>query len=277
MPQPRTVAPLTLGRDTNNDAFLAATKDFTLEDVVPLLRSLAADPDSAAAAEAVIQANAATICVDSLEAGIEAIEAATAQLDGVEEDVKVLIAKTETFTTEASDPAKVIRQVGDILRILDPMVPKLRAAGRAGAGIGCAASPLGRVEGFEGQEFSGAALASFDSVAKLEETLADSKFVRLTDNGRKQLKKASKFISTLSTFQEDLQPVVEGFKNICNADKSYNLNSIKALGDLMVKLSDQFGEVNGGRGRQYVDNVVVGRLLIFFIDLPYRRITINRY
>ena len=265
MPQPRTVAPLTLGRDTNNDAFLAATKDFTLEDVVPLLRSLAADPDSAAAAEAVIQANAATICVDSLDAGIEAIEAATAQLDGVEEDVKVLIAKTETFTTEASDPAKVIRQVGDILRILDPMVPKLRAAGRAGAGIGCAASPLGRVEGFEGQEFSGAALASFDSVAKLEETLADSRFVRLTDNGRKQLKKASKFISTLSTFQEDLQPVVEGFKNICNADKTYNLNSIKALGDLMVKLSDQFGEVNGGRGRQYVDNVVVGRLLNLFL------------
>merc|ERR1712079_376485 len=68
--------------------------------------------------------------------------------------------------------------------------------------------------------------------------------------------KASKFISTLSTFREDLQPVVEGFKNICNADKSYNLNSIKALGDLMVKLSDQFGEVNSGRGRQYVDNVV---------------------
>ena len=89
---------------------------------------------------------------------------------------------------------------------------------------------------------------------------------------RKQLKKASKFISTLSTFQEDLQPVVEGFKNICNADKSYNLNSIKALGDLMVKLSDQFGEVNGGRGRQYVDNVVVGRLLILFpyiMHLPY--------
>ena len=73
MPQPRTVAPLSLGRDTNNDAFLAATKDFTLEDVVPLLRSLAADPESAAAADAVIQANAATICVDSLEAGIEAV------------------------------------------------------------------------------------------------------------------------------------------------------------------------------------------------------------
>ena len=47
-----------------------------------------------------------------------------------------------------------------------------------------------------------------NSLASLEEKLADSKFVRLTEKGRARLKKAASFISAISVFQTGLKPVV---------------------------------------------------------------------
>ena len=46
------------------------------------------------------------------------------------------------------------------------------------------------------------------SLSSLEEKLADSKFVRLTEKGRARLKKAASFISAISVFQTGLKPVV---------------------------------------------------------------------
>ena len=72
-------------------------------------------------------------------------------------------------------------------------------------------------------------------------------------------------IGRLATFQQQLGPVVAQFENVCGAEGKFNVDSISAIGDLILKMSDLFGNGDTAttRGASYVNNVVVRRCYYF--------------
>ena len=67
------------------------------------------------------------------------------------------------------------------------------------------------------------------------------------------------FISFVSGLQSSLGPVVSEFRNLCNPDRSFNTAAISALGELMSRLAQQFGDKTGAgaRGQEFISNIVV--------------------
>merc|ERR1712130_860128 len=84
------------------------------------LRQLAADPASAVIVNRIIN-DKDNICLSSLEEGIAGIETATQLVEAAGGDIKALISKVQAFQT-LSNPPTIVREVGNILRILGPLV-----------------------------------------------------------------------------------------------------------------------------------------------------------
>merc|ERR1711884_103375 len=76
--------------------------------------------------------------------------------------------------------------------------------------------------------------------------------------GREQLQRGTTMLGRLATFQQQLGPVVAQFENVCGAEGKFNVDSISAIGDLILKMSDLFGNGDTAttRGASYVNNVV---------------------
>ena len=215
------------------------------ESVKTTLRQLAADPNSAVIINRIIN-DKDNICLNSLEEGIAGIETATSLLERAGGDVKALIAKVKTFVN-LSDPSQVVREAADILRILGPLVNNIAPD----TPVICQASP-------------DQAFGSLRSLAVLVDELSYSPQLILSPQGRAQLKQSASTISAVTTFLTQLRSTFSRFENICTADKQYNLDSINAMGDLMVNLADLFvslGSVQTGekirRGKAFVGKITV--------------------
>merc|ERR1712233_150155 len=198
------------------------------------LRQLAADPASAVIVNRIIN-DKDNICLSSLEEGIAGIETATQLVEAAGGDIKALISKVQAFQT-LSNPPTVVREVGNILRILGPLVNNIAPKNP----IICQATP--------DQSFG-----SLRSLAVIVDELASTNQLALTPAGRGQLKESANTISAVVTF----------LSQICTADKQYNIESIKAVGDLMVNLADLFGSLGGvqtgeniRKGQAFVQKVV---------------------
>ena len=257
------------GYITYNADIIAQTR--TLADSVKnTLRGLAADPNSAVIVNKIIN-DKDNICINSLEEGIASIEAATALVERAGGDIKTLIAKVKTFVT-LSEPSAVVRESAEILRILGPLVKNISPD----SPVICQASP-------------DQAFGSLRSLAVLVDELSSSNQLILSPTGRAQLKESANTISAVTTFIEQLGSTFSRFENTCTADKKYNLDSLNAIGDLMVNLADLFsslGSVQTGekirRGKAFVGKLTVShdvmftRVIadnIFFHRLSWRRLT----
>ena len=215
------------------------------ESVKTTLRQLAADPNSAVIINRIIN-DKDNICINSMEEGIAGIETATSLLERAGGDVKALITKVKTFVN-LSDPSQVVREAADILRILGPLVNNIAPD----TPVICQASP-------------DQAFGSLRSLAVLVDELSYSPQLILSPQGRAQLKQSASTISAVTTFLTQLRSTFSRFENICTADKQYNLDSINAMGDLMVNLADLFvslGSVQTGekirRGKAFVGKITV--------------------
>ena len=91
------------------------------------------------------------------------------------------------------------------------------------------------------------AFGSLRSLAVLVDELSTSPQLSLSPQGRAQLKQSASTISAVTTFLTQLRSTFSRFENTCTADKQYNLDSINAIGDLMVNLADLFGSLGSGR------------------------------
>ena len=215
------------------------------ESVKTTLRQLAADPNSAVIINRIIN-DKDNICINSMEEGIAGIETATSLLERAGGDVKALITKVKTFVN-LSDPSQVVREAADILRILGPLVNNIAPD----TPVICQASP-------------DQAFGSLRSLAVLVDELSYSPKLILSPQGRAQLKQSASTISAVTTFLTQLRSTFSRFENICTADKQYNLDSINAIGDLMVKLADLFGSLGSvqtgekiRRGKAFVAKITV--------------------
>merc|ERR1712130_158359 len=208
------------------------------------LRQLAADPASAVIVNRIIN-DKDNICLSSLEEGIAGIETATQLVEAAGGDIKALINKVQAFQT-LSNPPTVVREVGNILRILGPLVNNIAPKNP----IICQATPT-------------QAFGSLRSLALLVDELASTNQLALTPAGRGQLKESANTISAVTTFLTQLRANFARFNQICTADKQYNIESINAVGDLMVNLADLFGSLGGvqtgqniRKGKVFVQKVV---------------------
>merc|ERR1711983_60780 len=185
------------------------------------LRQLAADPASVVIVNRIIN-DKDNICLSSLEEGIAGIETSTQLVEAAGNDIKALITKVQSFQSLSSPPT-VVREVGNILRILGPL----------------------------------------RSLAVLVDELAATNQLALSPAGRQQLKESANTISAVVTFLTQLRANFARFSQICTADKQYNIESIQAVGYLMVNLADLFGSLGGvqtgeniRKGQAFVQKVV---------------------
>merc|ERR1712012_464251 len=185
------------------------------------------------------------ICFSSLDDGIQSIEIAASLLENAEGDMKTLLAKINTFRT-LSDPVETIREAGSILRTLGPFIRNITPKTSV-----CQESP----------EQAFGSLVSF--AALMEELAANPPFsVRLFV--RQNLQESSKILFTVSKFLNQVQNEFSKFQKLCNAEREYNLDAIKAIGDLMVSLGDLFDSLGGSdedldfsKGKDFVDKLVL--------------------
>merc|ERR1712029_529736 len=84
------------------------------------LRQLASDPASVVIVNRIIN-DKDNICLSSLEEGIAGIEPSTQLVEAAGNDIKALITKVQSFQSLSSPPT-VVREVGNILRILGPLI-----------------------------------------------------------------------------------------------------------------------------------------------------------
>ena len=209
------------------------------------LTSLASHPDSALIVNKIIR-DKDNVCLTSLEEGLAGIETATQLVESAEYDIKTLIQKINKFG-ELKDPSRVVHEVANILRILEPLVKNLSPSNPEI----CPATP-------------DQARGSLRSVAVLVDTLASTRLMELPEEGRAQLKLSGAVIYSVTTLVSLIKETFSGFNEICTADKQYNLDAIIAIGDLTNHLADLFG-AHGGietsealrKGKLYTERVVV--------------------
>ena len=230
----------------DNVDIIAQTRSLA-ESVKTTLKQLAADPDSALIVNRIIN-DKDNICLNSLEEGIAGIETATSLLERAGGDIKALIAKVKTFVN-LSDPSQVVRESAEILRILGPLANNIAPD----SPVICQASP-------------DQAFGSLRSLAVLVDNLSDTRQLILSPQGRAQLKESAKTISGVTTFITQLGSTFSRFENTCTADKQYNLDSINAIGDLMVNLADLFGSLGSvqtgekiRKGKAFVAKITVSQ------------------
>ena len=211
------------------------------------LRQLASDPASAVIVNRIIN-DKDNICLSSLEEGIAGIETSTKLVEAAGNDIKALIAKVQSFQSLSSPPT-VVREVGNILRILGPLINNIAPKNP----IICQAT-------------STQAFGSLRSLAVLVDELAATNQLALSPAGRSQLKESANTISAVTTFLTQLRANFARFNQICTADKQYNIESINAVGDLMVNLADLFGSLGGvqtgeniRKGKAFVQKIVVSK------------------
>ena len=102
-------------------------------------------------------------------------------------------------------------------------------------------------------------------VAELAE---DSSLANLgvSEAGRQELRQSAATISAVTTFITQLRSTFSRLENTCTGDKQYNLDSISAVGDLMVNLADLFGSLGSAqtgenirRGKTFVAKITVSQ------------------
>jgi len=227
----------------NSGDIIAQTRTLA-ESVKATLRQLAADPKSSVIVSRIIN-DENNVCIRNLDDGLAGIEQATRLVEAAGNDIKALVAKVQTFTS-LSEPATVVREVGAILRILEPLVNNIAPE----KPIICQASP-------------DQAFASLRNLAVLVDELSTTRDLALTPQGRGQLKQSANVIVAVTTFITKLRANFLRFQQVCTADKQYNIEAINAVGDLMVDLADMFGALGGVQqgekirnGKAFVNRVV---------------------
>ena len=132
-----------------------------------------------------LRENEDTICVADLEEGIEAIEAATEQLVALEDNINTLISSVDKFRLDSTDPGvhylagtseaagnvhhksclvAILRETGDLLRILDPIVSSFPAS--TGSARSCSPANFGQnfdLGGFDSSANSGSSFGRLAS------------------------------------------------------------------------------------------------------------------
>jgi len=239
-PAPRTTyqynrSPYTPTRKSSSDDLVQQTEDLS-NTVTIVLEDLASNPVTAARVNQIIKDNYSP-CLTSLEDGISSLQASSQLVRSLGPELQAL---TDRFTSlqQLEDPARIVRETGALLRLLQPLADKTE-----------------RIE-------NGNCPESYRSLALLLTEISEKPELRLKFSVRENLRKASATLSIVNVFQAKLKPTIARMKKFCSDDNKYNRDAMVAIGDLMLDLSNLYsslGDIKMGEkfryGKIYIDRV----------------------
>ena len=216
------------------------TKDLA-NTVTSVLEDLANNPASASRVNQIISDNYSP-CLTSIEDSIASLQSSSQLVESLGPELQSL---TDRFTALRSvkEPAKVVRETGAVLKLLQPLADK-----------------TAKIE-------SGNCPESLRSLALLVTEISEKPELRLKFSVRENLKKSSATLSIVNVFLSQLEPTIARMKRFCTDDNKYNRDAMVAIGDLMLDLSNMYsslGDLRTGEefryGKVYVDKVGVSLL-----------------
>merc|ERR1711892_569863 len=189
------------------------------------LRSLSSIPGATKIVNRVIN-DINNVCLNDVEEAIEAIDTAATIVENAGPEINELIKSVEAFQ-KLTDTSLVVREAANILRLLETLIPKLAPANPKVCGAS-SAQAFGSLRGL---------------AVLVDEISSNTKITGLQT--REELKTTAKTISGVTSFLVKLN-------RFCTSDKEYNIESIKAIGDMMTDLSDLFAILGGIRDAEEI-------------------------
>jgi len=185
------------------------TKDLA-NTVTSVLEELANNPASASRVNQIISDNYSP-CLTSIEDSIASLQSSSQLVESLGPELQSL---TDRFTALRSvkEPAKVVRETGAVLKLLQPLADK-----------------TAKIE-------SGNCPESLRSLALLVTEISEKPELRLKFSVRENLKKSSATLSIVNVFLSQLEPTIARMKRFCTDDNKYNRDAMVAIGDLMLDL-----------------------------------------
>ena len=215
--------------------------------ILSTLNDLANTPASAAYIDRIIDDDD-NVCLNSIQEGIIAIEYATQLVQAAGDDIKELVFKVENFQ-RLSEPSEVVREVGNILRVLEPLIKNLSPK----TGLIC-----------QGKATPNQAFGSLQSLAFIINDLASDTQFDFSSGTRRELKESANVVIEITTFLKKLGENFDELDQFCTSDKQYNIDSLRAIGETMADLADLFESLgdtrnvdNLRRGKPFVNKIVV--------------------
>jgi len=166
-------------------------------------------------------------CLNSLDDAINAMEQSTKLVESAEKEIITLTEKARLMQTK-TDTVALVKDAADILRLLEDLIPKIAPANPEI----CGASPE----------------ETFDALRDIADMMVDiskDKNIQLTYETNNDLEKSVRVIIGVTTFVTQLRGSFSQLKQSCSADKNYNIEAIKAIGETMDNLANLFGVLGG--------------------------------
>jgi len=225
------------------DGFIGQIKRMT-KTVKSRLEQLSTDPAAVSYINKVIN-DKDNICLSSLQEGIATIDSVTKLVENAGPDMNNLINNVKTLRS-LKEPPQVIREVGNTLRILGPLITKISPRDP----FSCKASPA-------------QAFGSLRSLTSLLDELSYTT-ISMSRTERQLMKESSQITAALTVFLSNIKDDFARLKKICATEKQYNAEVFNAIGDMMVNLADMFAVIGRSKtgeeireGRAFVQKVVV--------------------
>jgi len=224
-----------LVRKPSSSNVVQQTKDLA-NTVTSVLEELANNPVSAGRVNQIISDNYSP-CLTSIEDSIASLQSSSQLVESLGPEIQSL---TDRFTAlrSVTEPAKVVRETGAVLKLLQPLADK-----------------TAKIE-------SGNCPESLRSLALLVTEISEKPELRLKFSVRENLKKSSATLSIVNVFLSQLEPTIARMKRFCTDDNQYNRDAMVAIGDLMLDLSNMYsslGDLRTGEefryGKVYIDRV----------------------
>ena len=243
--------PVSSKNNNEADGFIGQIKRMT-KTVKSRLEQLSTDPAAVSYINKVIN-DKDNICLSSLQEGIATIDSVTKLVENAGPDMNNLINNVKTLRS-LKEPPQVIREVGNTLRILGPLITKISPRDP----FSCKASPA-------------QAFGSLRSLTSLLDELSYTT-ISMSRTERQLMKESSQITAALTVFLSNIKDDFARLKKICATEKQYNAEVFNAIGDMMVNLADMFAVIGRSKtgeeireGRAFVQKVVVS--IKHFIEL----------
>ena len=241
------------------DGFIGQIKRMT-KTVKSRLEQLSTDPAAVSYINKVIN-DKDNICLSSLQEGIATIDSVTKLVENAGPDMNNLINNVKTLRS-LKEPPQVIREVGNTLRILGPLITKISPRDP----FSCKASPA-------------QAFGSLRSLTSLLDELSYTT-ISMSRTDKQLMKESSQITAALTVFLSNIKDDFARLKKICATEKQYNAEVFNAIGDMMINLADMFAVIGRSKtgeeireGRAFVQKVVVS--IKHFIELNYSLLMIH--
>merc|ERR1711892_40543 len=190
------------------------------------LKSLGRNPRAAQIVNKVFS-DRNNVCIKSMDDAIEAIETSTKLFENAGSEIKQLINTLGVFERKIDTPAAV-RETAKIIRLLDILIPKLTP------------DTFSKCNPSSTNVFG-----SLQSLAGLVDELSSKDDIYFSTQKRQSLKSSAKIVIKVTDFLSKLTNKFSRFDRFCTSDKSYNIEVITALSEMMADLAGLYRALDG--------------------------------